>query len=69
MLSGLLCMIEGHVGEQMMHNMCIRDVMMEIVEDAEWAVDSAQCTSKPIPFLVIEVWQVDIGVLQEGNEH
>ena len=54
----------------MMRNVCVRDVMEEVVERrAEGSVDCAQSTSEPSPFFLVVVRHVDIGVLHVGNEH
>ena len=54
----------------MVGNVCVCDVMEEVVEDrAEGAVDCAKSTSQPGPLFLIIVRHVDIGVLHIRNEN
>ena len=70
MLGGLLSVVEGHVGEQMVRHMGVCDVMEEVVEDwAEGSVHCAQSPTEPGPFLFIEVRHVHIRVLQVGDQN
>jgi hypothetical protein len=70
MFSGFLSMIEGHLGEQMMADMSISDVMHGVIQDwSEGTIDGAESSSQPVPFLSTEVRHEDIGVLEESDQN
>ena len=64
-----LSVVEWHVGEQMMCDMSVCNVMEEIVEDgSERSVNSAKGTTEPCPLFVIEMRHIDICVLEIGDK-
>lgn len=69
-LSGFLSMIEWHVGEEMVGNMGISDVMEVVIkEGSPRAVNCAKGSAQPRPLVVIEVRHVDICVMQVCECH
>ena len=69
-LSGLNSVIERHVREQVMCDVCIGDMMEEIVEEGSpRAVNGAHGSAQPGPFFLIKVRHVDVCVVQVGETH
>ena len=54
-------MVEGHRGEEVVHDVCVGDMVEGVVEDgAEGPVDGAEGAAEPGPLLVAEVRRVHI---------
>ena len=68
--SGLLGMVKGHLGEEMVADVCVGDVVKSVVQNGtEGSVDSAERSSQPGPLLVAEVGHEHVRMLQVGDEH
>ena len=64
MNGGFLCMVERHLREKVMADMSIDNVMESMVKNrSKGAINSAQCTTQPVPFFTPEMWHEDISVL------
>mmetsp|Transcript_56318 Transcript_56318/g.98866 ORF Transcript_56318/g.98866 Transcript_56318/m.98866 type:complete len:238 (-) Transcript_56318:3-716(-) len=67
---GLLGVVEGHLGEQVMAHVCVRDVVQRAVhEEAEVSVHRADGAAQPVPLGTSEVRHKHVGVLQVGDQH
>jgi hypothetical protein len=65
-----LCVVEWHLGEEVVTDMGVDNVVEGVVEDrSKGAINSAECTTEPIPFFATEVRHEDISVLQESDQH
>ena len=63
-------MVEGHLGEQVVADVCVGDVVEGVVQHGpEGAVDGAEGTAQPVPLLAAEVRYEDVCVLQVCDEH
>src|SRR3546814_8217670 len=70
MFSGLLSVVERHLGEQVVADVGVGDVVHGVVKHrSERAIDSAKSTTEPVPLLVAEMWDERVGVLQVRDQH
>lgn len=68
--SGLLSVVEGHLGEEVVADVSVHNVVQSVIQQrAEGAVDSAQSTAQPVPLLSAEVGHEHVSVLQVGDQH
>mmetsp|Transcript_10478 Transcript_10478/g.18316 ORF Transcript_10478/g.18316 Transcript_10478/m.18316 type:complete len:201 (+) Transcript_10478:849-1451(+) len=67
---GFLGVVEGHVGEEMMGDMRVRNVMEDVVKNSTITpVHCGHSASQPVPILVIVMGQVGVCVLQIRDHH
>lgn len=70
MLGSLLSVIERHLGEDVVADMSVRNMVKGMVQNcAKRAVYGAQRATKPVPFGTTKVRHENIGVLQIRNQH
>lgn len=69
-LRGLLRMVKGHLAEEVVTDVGVRDVVDDVVDDgSERPVYSAKRSAEPVPFAAAEVRQKHVRVLQIRDEH
>lgn len=70
MLGSLLCMIERHLGEDVVADMSVSYMVKGMIQNCtKRAIHGAQRTTKPVPLGATKVWHVNVGVLQICNQH
>eukprot|EP00042_Codosiga_hollandica_P048048 m.531132 g.531132 ORF g.531132 m.531132 type:complete len:320 (+) comp57576_c0_seq3:110-1069(+) len=67
--SGLLSMVVGNLGEQMVGHVGVADVVEDVVQEAVVAVDSAERALEPGPLVTAVMRNGRVRVLQVGDQH
>ena len=69
-LSGFLCVVERHVGEKMMGNVCVCNMVEIVVEEgAPRAVNGRHGSAQPRPFTLVKMRHVNIRVVKISECH
>ena len=67
-LSCLLSMVVRHLGEEVVCDMRVGDVVVQVVQnEAIVAVDGGERTTQPVPLRILVVGEFGVGVLQAGR--
>lgn len=67
---GFLCMVERHLGEDVVTDVSVCDVVESVIQDStERAINSAQCATQPVPFRTTEMRHKYISMLQVSDQN